>query len=195
MDSKYELHFPSKSHHESGQKDPSETIFLSWWGSLYASTIVGGAVKCMCIIKMAPMQRMHFPQLKQRRPRMHEFFQLFSSAILPQYPPIVKQTQWKMDADVFPIDRIKHKGLPLLCLTAGVQMLRSSSHFLRAANGTSKVRPRYDHATGCSAGSKGMSYQRLRNWSLTLPEINMETQNYGLESVSSLKYGHFRYLC
>lgn len=36
----------------------------------------------------SPMQRMHFPPTKT----MHAFFQLFFSAILPQYPPIVKQT-------------------------------------------------------------------------------------------------------
>lgn len=35
----------------------------------------------------SPMQRMHFPPTKT----MHAFFQLFFSAILPQYPPIVKQ--------------------------------------------------------------------------------------------------------
>ena len=64
-------------------------------GSLYASTIVGGTVKWICIIKRwaLPCKECTSPQLKQRRPRMQcilgtNIFQLCYTS---------KQTQRKMD--------------------------------------------------------------------------------------------------
>ena len=32
-------------------------------------------------------------------------------------------------------------------------------------------------------------------WRITLPETNIDTQNYGLENVSPFNYGYFGYLC